>query len=61
MGGSNTSKGTVAKGITWKSSKPSVISVSTSGQITAMRAEKATITAKMKGGVTVKKTITVKK
>jgi len=61
MGGSNTSKGTVAKGITWKSSKPSVISVSSSGKITAKKAGKATITAKVKGGVTVKKTITVKK
>lgn len=61
MGGSNTSKGTIANGVTWKSSKPSVISVSTNGKITAKKAGKATITAKIKGGITVKKTITVKK
>lgn len=60
-GKKNTSKAAITKGITWKSSKPSVLSVSKSGKITAKKAGKATITAKIKGGVTVKKTITVKK
>lgn len=61
MGGNNDTKGRILKGITWKSSKPSVLSVSSSGKITAKKAGKATITAKIKGMATVKKTITVKK
>lgn len=61
MGGNNTTKGQILKGITWKSSKPSVLSVNSSGKITAKKAGKATITAKIKGLATVKKTITVKK
>ncbi len=61
MGGTNTTKATVTKGITWKSSKPSVLHVSPDGRITARKAGKATITAKVKGGFTIKKTITVKR
>ena len=61
MGGNNSSKGQILKGITWKSSKPSVLSVNSSGKITAKKTGKATITAKIKGMTTVKKTITVKK
>ncbi len=61
MGGTNTSKGRITKGITWKSSKPSVLHVNSSGKITAKKAGKATITAKVKGCFSVKKTITVTK
>lgn len=61
MGGKNTTKANILKGITWKSSKPSVISVNSNGKITAKKAGKAVITAKIKGLKTVKKTITVKK
>ncbi len=61
MGGNNSTKAQILKGITWKSSKPSVLSVNSSGKITAKKAGKATITAKIKGLATVKKTITVKK
>ena len=61
MGGTNTTKGRILKGITWKSSKPSVLHVNSSGKITAKKAGKATITAKVKGGFSVKKTITVTK
>ncbi|MCI9174184.1 MAG: hypothetical protein HFH49_04435 [Lachnospiraceae bacterium] len=61
MGGTNTSKGRILKGVTWKSSKPSVLQVNSSGKITAKKAGKATITAKVKGGFSVKKTITVTK
>ncbi len=60
-GGINTTKATVTKGITWKSSKPSVLDVSPDGRIKAKKAGKATITAKIKGVFTVKKTITVKR
>lgn len=59
MGGTNTTKATVTGGITWKSSKPSVLSVSSSGRITAKKTGKATITAKVKGGFTLKKNISV--
>lgn len=59
MGGNNSTQGTIAKGITWKSSRPSVIAVNKEGKITAKKVGKATITAKLKGGFTVKKTITV--
>lgn len=61
MGGNNTSKEVITKGITWKSSKPSVLSVSKNGKITAKKAGKATITATIKGGARLKKTIIVKK
>ncbi|TGY97827.1 hypothetical protein E5329_02965 [Petralouisia muris] len=61
MGGTNTTKGRILKGVTWKSSKPSVLHVNSSGKITAKKAGKATITAKVKGGFSVKKTITVTK
>ena len=61
MGGTNTTKAKLLKGITWKSSKPSVISVKSNGKITAKKTGKAVITAKIKGGKTLKKTITVKK
>ena len=62
MGGTNTTKeAEIIKGITWKSSKPSVLSVNSSGKITAKKTGKATISAKIKGGKTLKKTITVKK
>lgn len=59
MGGENTTKASILKGITWKSSKPSVISVDSNGKITAKKAGKTVITAKIKGLKTVKKTITV--
>ena len=59
--GENVSEDSIKKGITWKSSKPSVLSVSKSGKITAKKAGKATITAKIKGGAKLKKTIIVKK
>lgn len=59
MGGTNTSKGVLKKGITWKSSKPSVLSVSPTGKITAKKVGKAKITARINGGPTVKKTIRV--
>ena len=61
MGGKNTTKANIPKNVTWKSSKPSVISVKTNGKITAKKAGKAVITAKIKGLKTVKKTITVKR
>lgn len=61
MGGQNTTQGKISKNVTWKSSKPSVISVKSNGKITAKKAGKATITAKIKGGKTLKKTITVKR
>ncbi len=61
MGGKNITKGTVVENITWKSSKPSVISIKSNGKITAKKTGKVTITAKVKGGKTLKKTITVKK
>ena len=61
MGGTNTTKARFLKGITWKSSKPSVLSVNSSGKITAKKKGKATITATVKGVKTVKKVITVKK
>ncbi len=61
MGGQNSTQGKITKNVTWKSSKPSVISVKRSGKITAKKPGKATITAKIKGGKTLKKTITVKR
>lgn len=61
MGGQNTTSGRIVNGITWSSSKPSVLSVSPSGKITAKKTGKAVITAKVKGWKTLKKTITVKK
>ncbi|MCM1570244.1 MAG: CAP domain-containing protein [Roseburia sp.] len=61
MGGVNTTKANILDGITWKSSKPSVISVKSNGKITAKKTGKAVISAKIKGVKTVKKTITVKK
>ena len=61
LGENNVSKEIITKGITWKSSKPSVLSVNKNGKITAKKAGKATITAKIKGVATRKKTITVKK
>lgn len=60
MSGQNTTKGRILKGITWKSSKPSKISVNANGKITAKKTGKSTISAKIKGGKTLKKTITVK-
>lgn len=61
MGGQNSTQGKITKNVTWKSSKPSVISVKSNGKITAKKTGKATITAKIKGGKTLKKTITVKR
>lgn len=61
MGGQNSTKGKISKNVTWKSSKPSVISVKRNGKITAKKTGKSTITAKIKGGKTLKKTITVKR
>lgn len=61
MGGSNDTTNVTIKDITWKSSKPSVISVDKNGKIRAKKTGKATITAKIKGKKTLKKTITVKK
>lgn len=61
MGGQNTTMCRVSKNITWKSSKPSVLSISSSGKITANKTGKATVTAKVKGWKTFKKTITVAK
>ena len=61
MGGTNISKGRITKGITWKSSKPSVLFVDSNGKIAARKTGKSVITAKIKGGKTLKKTITVKK
>lgn len=61
MGGQNSTKGKISKNVTWKSSKPSVISVKSNGKITAKKTGKSTITAKIKGGKTLKKTITVKR
>lgn len=61
MGGSNSTNAKIVKGITWRSSKPSVLTISSKGKITAKKAGKATITAKIKGKKTLKKTITVTK
>lgn len=61
MGGQNSTQGKITKNVTWKSSKPSVISVKSNGKITAKKPGKATITAKINGGKTLKKTITVKR
>ena len=49
------------KNVTWESSKPSVVSVDSKGNIKALKAGSATITVKTKdGGYTAKVTITVK-
>lgn len=60
MGGKNITKGAFFKGVTWKSSRPSVISVNGNGKITAKKAGKATITARV-NGKSYKKVITVRK
>lgn len=60
MGGVNTTKGHILKGVTWNSSKPSVIAFKGNGKIIAKKAGKATVTAKV-NGKTLKKVITVKK
>lgn len=60
MGGKNITKGASLKGVTWKSSKPSVISVNSNGKITAKKTGKATITARV-NGKSYKKVITVQK
>ncbi len=60
MGGNNTTKARISKNVTWKSSKPSVLTITSNGKITAKKAGKAVITAKA-GGKTLRKTITVKK
>lgn len=62
-GASTTLKATVtgkSKKVTWKSSKPSVATVSSSGKVTAVKAGKTTITAKA-NKKTVKCVVTVKK
>lgn len=56
MGQTNATNAKILKGITWKSSKPSVLSISQKGKITAKKAGKATITAKIKGKKALKKT-----
>ncbi len=61
MGGTNSTDAKILKGITWKSSKPSVLTVNSNGKIKAKKAGKATISAKINGKKTLKKTITVKK
>lgn len=61
MGGTNTTNAKILKGVTWKSSKPSVLSINSKGKITAKKTGKATITAKVKGMKTLKKTIKVTK
>lgn len=61
MGGNNSTNANILKGITWRSSKPSVLTISSKGKITAKKAGKATITAKIKGKKTLKKTVTVTK
>lgn len=61
MGGQNATNAKISENVTWKSSRPSVLTVSRSGKITARKAGKATITARVKGGKTFSKTITVKK
>ncbi len=60
MGGKNVTKGASLKGVKWKSSKPSVISVNSNGKITAKKVGKATITARV-NGKSYKKVITVRK
>ena len=47
--------------VTWKSSKPSVASVNSKGQITAKRVGKTTITARVSSKVTARCTVTVAK
>ncbi len=47
--------------VTWKSSKKSVVSVSTKGVLTAKRTGKAVITAAASNGKTAKCTVTVKR
>lgn len=61
MGGTNTTNAKILKGVTWSSSKPSVLSINSKGKITAKKTGKATITAKVKGMKTLKKTIKVTK
>ena len=61
MGGTNTTNAKILKGVTWSSSKPSVLSINSKGKITAKKAGKATISAKVKGMKTLKKTIKVTK
>lgn len=61
MGGTNTTTAKILKGVTWSSSKPSVLSINSKGKITAKKAGRATITAKVKGMKTLKKTIKVTK
>ncbi len=61
MGGINTTNAKILKGVTWSSSKPSVLSINSKGKITAKKAGKATISAKVKGMKTLKKTIKVTK
>lgn len=61
MGGTNTTNAKILKGVTWSSSKPSVLSINSKGKITAKKSGKATITAKVKGMKTLKKTIKVTK
>lgn len=61
MGGTNSTDAKILKGITWHSSKPSVLSVNAKGKIKAKKSGKATISAKIKGKKTLKKTITVTK
>lgn len=60
-GGQNKTVCKISKNVIWKSSKPSVISVSHSGRITANKTGKAIVTAQIKGLKTIKKTIAVRK
>lgn len=61
MGGENVTEATSLENVTWKSSKPSVLSVNSSGKFAAKKTGKATVSAQIEGGKTIKKTITVKK
>lgn len=49
------------KKITWSSSKPKIAKVNKKGKVTGLKAGKAVIKAKVKGGKTLKCRITVKK
>ncbi|MCM1105831.1 MAG: CAP domain-containing protein [Blautia sp.] len=60
MGGTNKTNGRYLGKVTWTSSKPGVLSVNSKGKIIAKKAGKATITAELSSGTTIKKTITVK-
>lgn len=59
MGGNNVSTGRLLDDITWKSSDPSVLSISGSGKAEAKKAGKVTITAKAAGKKEMKATVIV--